>query len=426
MFGGAVTVVAWLAGVFGPHADREAALTTAAVALAVAATGSVVSLGRRTMQFVGRPISRTGVPGALAVGGLARHRGVIGPTAALAVGLGLVAAVGVLSSSTSASIGRLVRRTDRADMVVVGDAAPGLDPEAVEALRTAPAVQVVTELGADAFTVAGRSFQFTALDTDTAAQTLSLPTAAGSLKGFGDGDIAVTRTAAASNHLQVGDFVRVQFGIPQHRELKVTAVVEDNGITRDWIVPFETYRRGFVSAPIRTVFVKAVVGTDPARLRREVDVGVRGFPGVSVYDAATYAQAQARSAEGPVRLVEALVGLAIVMALIGVMDALGLAVVERTSEIGLLRAVGMSAHQVSRTVQWEALLMATVGVLFGVVGGVSVGWALVSAVSLPVVVPLRVIALAAALVVLGSLAAASWPAYRAARLGVLEAIARPD
>jgi putative ABC transport system permease protein len=202
--------------------------------------------------------------------------------------------------------------------------------------------------------------------------------------------------------------------------LRVDAIIADNGITHDWVIPFETYRRGYRSAPIRALFVKGAPGGDLETLRRQVDVGVNGFPGVSVLDAPTYARAQAVKAEGPIALVQALVGLSIVVALLGVANALSLSVVERKWELGLLDVLGMTPTQVSLTVQWEAIFIALAGVVFGVGAGLVLGLGLAQAVSVHgftrLTVPVGSIGGTAALVVVAAFLAAAIPARRAVRL----------
>ena len=186
------------------------------------------------------------------------------------------------------------------------------------------------------------------------------------------------------------------------------------------MIPFETYRRGFFSAPIRAVFVKGAAGVDPAKLRREVDVGVNGFPGVSVLDPRTYAHTQAVKAEGPIALVQALVGLSIVIALLGVANSLSLSVVEREWELELLDVLGMTPAQVSLTVQWEAVFIAIAGVIFGVGAGLVAGLGLASAAGVEgftrLTVPYVTIAAVAAGVVVAASVAAAVPARRAVRL----------
>ncbi len=139
------------------------------------------------------------------------------PMLALVLGLGMVTSVAVLATSAHAAMHQLVSRADRADFVVVSDAAPGIDVEAVEKVSEAPAVRVVSEMGDDTFHRDARSEQFTALDSDTATLVLNLPVLSGTLAHFADGSIAVTRDAARRWGYHVDDFVPAKFGLPQRR-----------------------------------------------------------------------------------------------------------------------------------------------------------------------------------------------------------------
>ncbi len=194
------------------------------------------------------------------------------------------------------------------------------------------------------------------------------------------------------------------------------------------MIPFETYRKGYRSAPIGAVFVKGAATGDLTTLRRQVDVGVNGFPGVSVLDARTYARAQAVKAEGPIALVQALVGLSIVVALLGVANALGLSVVERRWELGLLDVLGMTPAQVSLTVQCEAVFIAVAGVVFGVGAGLVLGLGLAQAVTVHgftrLAVPFQTIAGVSVLVVVAAFLAATIPARHAVRLSEIATVNR--
>jgi putative ABC transport system permease protein len=388
--------------------------------LALAAALTLPRLAPAVLAVAGRLLGRLGPAGTVARQNL-RHqpqRAVV-PAAALVLGIGFVTGVAVLSSSVHASIAALVRRADRADLVIVSDGAPGIDPEAVEKVREAPAVAGLVELGHDRFTVDGRAAELSAIDITTAPGVLALPVRSGSLQGLVDGTIAVTESAARARGLHVGDHVRVQLGVPQRRALQVVAIIADNGVTRDWILPFETYRRSYYAPTIRAVFVQAAPGTPAATLERQAKVGVAGFPGVEVLDPATYATRQARRAEGPVGLVQTLAAMAVVLALVGVGNAIGLAVLERQDELRLLRLVGMTTKQVSLSVHWEAVAVAALGTVVGLAAGLVLGLTMAiggRAHGLEhVVVPVPVLALVVLLVLAGAFVAATVPAHRAAR-----------
>jgi putative ABC transport system permease protein len=412
-------VLAGVALAFEPGAP-VAAFAVAGALLAAAGALTLPALAPRLLAAAGRVLSRLGPAGAVARQSL-RHQPqrAVMPAASLVLGIGFVTAVAVLSSSVHASIQDLVRRADRADLVIVSNGAPGIDPEAVERVREAPAVAGLVELGHDRFTVDGRSAELSAIDIATEPDALNLPVRQGSLEGFADGTIAVTESTARNRGLGVGDYVRVQLGLPQRRSLRVVAVIGDNGVTRDWVIPFETYRHGYYAPTIRAVFVKAAPGTPLAILERQARVGVAGFPGVEVIEPATYAAREARKAEGPVALVQTLAALAVVLALVGVANALGLAVLERQDELRLLRLVGMTTAQVSLSVHWEAVAVAALGTVVGLASGLLLSVTLAlggrSSGLEHVVVPAPVLGLVVILVLVGAFAAATVPARRAAR-----------
>jgi putative ABC transport system permease protein len=417
------------AGLLVQPSRRSALMTAGGVALAVGIVSGLPPVSRLLLGRMARRSAGAGAAAAVAAAGARRHpRRTTAPAASLVLGLLMVTTVAVLAASAHATISDLVLRADRADLVVASDAAPGIDPETVQRVREAPSVSVATELGTDRFTIRGRDATMTALDTDTAQQSLHLAVFAGTLDRFADGSIAVSRTAATSGShpVRVGDLIPVRFGRPQVRYLRVAAILADNGITRDWVVPFETYRLGYLSAPIRTVFVKAQPGTSAEQLRRQVDAAVAGFPGIQVKDAAAYARSEARRAEGPVALVQALVGLAIVIALLGVANTLSLSVVERGPELGMLRVLGMTPRQLSLTVHWQALYIALLGTSFGLAAGLALGLSLAAALDVHgithLVVPATSLAIVSALVVASALVAAAIPARRAAHLGRLRAL----
>jgi putative ABC transport system permease protein len=422
------SAVTLLVGVLGHERERGVLVTIGGAGLAAGVVASLPVGAPALLGLMARCLGRWGASGAVAATNVVTQpRRAVAPAAAIVLGLGMVTCVSVFAASAHASIASLVRRADRADMVVTSDAAPGIDPEAVEKINEAPAVSVVSEVGADSFQVDGRPDQLTALDTDTALQVLSLPVVSGTLNNFGDGSIAVTRSTALDHNYHIGGFVQVRFGEPQIRYLRIDAIIDDNGITHDWVIPFETYRRGYLAPTIRALFIKGAPGADLARLDRQIQVGVAGFPGIQLYDAAAYAESQAHKAEGPIGLIQALVGLAILMALVGVMNALSLSTVERIPELGLLDVLGMTPVQVSLTVHWEALMIALLGVSFGIAAGVVLGVSLMSAASVHgiarLVVPAPKIALVALAVVGGALLAAVAPAHRASRLATADTVA---
>jgi putative ABC transport system permease protein len=151
------------------------------------------------------------------------------------------------------------------------------------------------------------------------------------------------------------------------------------------------------------------------------------FLNVDVQTRAQFEKTQTASVNQLLGLVYALLALAVLIALIGIVNTLMLSVFERTREIGLLRAVGMRRRQVRTMIRSEAVILAVFGAIVGIVIGTALGLALVASLRqqgiTETVVPVSNLVIFLLLAAVLGLIAATWPARRAARLDILAAIA---
>jgi putative ABC transport system permease protein len=196
-------------------------------------------------------------------------------------------------------------------------------------------------------------------------------------------------------------------------------------------MPMSTYERNALPAfnVDAQIYVTAKDGANLKQLRTQLDDIVKDSPTVQVQDLQEYIDAQTGPINTFLFIIYALLGLAIIIALIGIANTLSLSVLERTRELGLLRAVGMSRRQLRRTVRIEAAIIAIFGTLIGLVIGVLFSIALTAAISannpgiltyhLPPVQLVVIVVVAA----LAGLLAAWLPSRRAARLDILAAVA---
>ena len=163
------------------------------------------------------------------------------------------------------------------------------------------------------------------------------------------------------------------------------------------------------------------------RSRVEVDRVMAGYPGLKAENRAEFRESQEQLLNSFLATITGLLGLALVIALVGITNTLALSVFERTREIGLLRAVGMTRRQLRRAVRWEAAIVATFGGLLGVAVGVVLGIA--AALAMPdsfvtgVDVPVGSLVIYVVVAGLAGLLAAVLPARRAGRMNILDAIA---
>jgi putative ABC transport system permease protein len=150
------------------------------------------------------------------------------------------------------------------------------------------------------------------------------------------------------------------------------------------------------------------------------------FPNVELRDQAEFKQQQEDQVNQILGLITALLALSIIIALFGIVNTLALSVFERTRELGLLRAVGLSRRQVRAMIRGESVIIAVLGAVLGLGVGVVFGWAIVAALDTEgvrqVVVPGGQLVSYVVLAALAGVVAAVFPARRAARLDVLAAI----
>jgi putative ABC transport system permease protein len=148
--------------------------------------------------------------------------------------------------------------------------------------------------------------------------------------------------------------------------------------------------------------------------------------GATVQDQAAYKAAQTKPINQILALIYTLLALAIVIALIGIGNTLALSIFERTRELGVMRAVGMTRSQLRSTIRWESVIVALQGTLLGLLVGVFFGWALVRSQKnsgIPVFsIPYKTLIIMIILAGLAGVVAAILPSRRAAKLNVLRAI----
>ncbi len=175
------------------------------------------------------------------------------------------------------------------------------------------------------------------------------------------------------------------------------------------------------------VYVRNADSIDAATARSVLDQAAATYPSVEVMDHADFKAAKAGDINTLLNLIYALLALAIVIALIGITNTLALSIFERTRELGLLRAIGMTRRQLRATVRWESMIIALFGTALGLSIGLFFGWSIVHALAeqgfTAFVVPTGSLLVVAVIAAVAGVAAAVLPARRAARLDVLGAIA---
>jgi putative ABC transport system permease protein len=207
----------------------------------------------------------------------------------------------------------------------------------------------------------------------------------------------------------------------------VVAVFDTGGaLPGDYLVTPDTFVKGGLTPLDSLLFVTKEDGASATAVRRQVDRILRDLPTVTVQDPGEFAAAQREQINLFLYFIYALLGLAVVIAVLGIVNTLALSVIERTREVGLLRAVGLSRRQLRRMVRLESVVVAVLGAVLGVGMGLVFGVALQRAIADQGVdvlsIPWLQLAVFVALAAVAGVLAAVLPARRAARLDVLSAI----
>jgi len=251
-------------------------------------------------------------------------------------------------------------------------------------------------------------------------------TTSGSLDDLSVGGVAVRKDTAGEHDWKVGDSVAMEFPIGGTQQVPIRAIYEDNRLNGPYLLALSDYERHYADQLDLLALVKAKPEVSTDRARAAVDDVVRDFPIVQVKDQAEYKREQANQINQVLLLFYVLLALAVVIAFIGIINTLALSVLERVRELGLLRAIGMTRGQLRAVIRWEAIIIAVLGALLGLVVGLFFGWTLVRALHSQGITEFAVpvgtlVAFVIAAALAGTLAAV-FPGRRAARIDVLRAI----
>ncbi|NEY35272.1 FtsX-like permease family protein [Streptomyces sp. PRKS01-65] len=354
--------------------------------------------------------------------------------AALMIGLALVACLSVVGSSMVASATGELDKSVGADFIVQGS--QRIVPQAERAMQKSPGLEHVTRykmLDATLTSPDGAKDDdgVTAADP-TYAEDLRRPTTAGSLADAYSTDAMSVGSDYADKHgVRVGDTVTVAFEGGKTAKLKVAAITDDDtaidqGARYISITTMQKYLPADRIPPNTILFAKARDGQEKqayAALKQALDP----YPQYQVRDQTDYKQELKDQIGQLLNLVYGLLALAIIVAVLGVVNTLALSVVERTREIGLMRAIGLSRRQLRRMIRLESVVIALFGALLGL--GLGMGWG-TTAQKLLALEGLNVLDIPWPTIIgvfVGSafvgLFAALIPAFRAGRMNVLNAIA---
>jgi putative ABC transport system permease protein len=435
VYGGALTAAGVVALVLGLGGEvLWVGLGALAIFVGVFVLGPL--LARPSVRAVGAPLPvLSGITGELARENAMRSPKRTARTGgALMVGVALVSAITVIAASAKDWIRDVWGEEFTGDYVVSTQTFGygGLSTDLAARLNELPEVDVATGVRVGVAQVRqpgqpGRSdIEYVSVDPATAGRLFDIGMLSGSIAALSPDGVMLDDGEAEGRGLAVGDTLTFGFLNGTSTMLRVEGIYTDEELAGSFLVSHALHERTGADQFDFSVYLKAAPGFPADAVKAALAAVTDDYANAELESRREYVESQAAQLDQLVNLMYGLLGLAVIIALFSIANTMALSIHERTRELGLLRAVGMTRRQARVAVRWEAILIALFGTGLGVAIGVFFGWSISVALrdegfgtfTLPVPALLVIVALA----VVGGVLAAARPARRAARLDVLRAI----
>ncbi|NYI06038.1 ABC transporter permease [Allostreptomyces psammosilenae] len=385
-------------------------------------------LSRPIIRAAGAPFGALfGVSGQLARENALRNpRRTAATASALTIGLTLVTALAVLGASARGAVNTALERMQLADYTLSMANWGPIDPSVAESVAEVPGVRSVSVLGTTLVDLEDTEWSPAVVNGDVVADMFALDLTAGSLEALSGPALAVGDATAREAGWEVGETVPARFPNGATTEVEIGAIYQESEFTPPMLIGEATVTEHDGAFSVQEVLVKAESGASEA-LRAGLEGAVDSQPLVRVGDRDDMAQEFSSMLDLMLNMVYGLLAMAVVIAVLGIVNTLAMSVFERTREIGMLRAIGLARGAVRRMIRLESLVISMFGAVLGIVLGAFLAWAtgttfVASMPTWSTVIPwgqvLVFVLLAAAI----GLLAAVWPAARAGRLDILSAI----
>jgi len=395
-----------------------------------ALVGAIVvspALARPMVRVLGFAFPRMfGTVGSLAVQNAERQpRRTAATASALMIGLALVSALTIFATSAKSSITQVIDSVVGADFLVTNQTQRPFGEEVAQTVAAVPGVGIVSPVKLVPSLVQDEPSALVGVDPATFGDVVTLVFTSGSLADLPSGGLVVDAQTATDAGLVMGDPVAVRFASGS-AEYTVTGVYEAAGRFSGFVVDSESVIAAGADPGDSVVYVKIDSGANADAVQEGMTAALADNPTVQVLSQVEFREQITSSVDQILLVMVMLLSLAILIAVLGIVNTLVLSVVERTREIGMLRAVGALRRQIRSMVVLEALVIAVFGAVVGLVLGVWFAVALQRTLIEQGIAVLDIpwLGIVAFLVVAGivGVLAALWPAFRAGRLNVLEAI----
>lgn len=434
--GAGVTAFGLAMVLFGLFADISNAIAVVGFGALITFVGvSLVAplVARAFARWAGVPVARTGVVGRLAQeNAMRRPRRTASTASALMIGVALVSLIAIFSASAKAGVAKVFNEQFATDFQIrlagFGDpTTSGLPATVYEQLDDLPDLKTVVRDRFGLFRFDEESSESFLLGVSgPIGDVVQVEVVEGDPAGLRPGTVLLGESVAEERGgLGVGDTLTIQFPSLQHADLEIVAVYDAESVGVPVIIDMETCEQYLNFQLDRFIYIQVADGVALDEARAAIADVTDEFPNASLTDTEELIGDIEAQIDGLLNLLVVLLGFAIVIALLGIVNTLALSITERRHEIGLLRSVGMLPRQVRRMVRWEAIIIAVFGGVLGLVVGLVLGTAVVLAVGqgLELAIPVGQLIVYLVAAAIGGVLAAILPARRAAKTNILEAIA---
>jgi putative ABC transport system permease protein len=390
------------------------------------------TFARPVARAIGAPLQRVlGTAGRFARDNAGRSpRRTARTASALMIGVAMITAATVFTASLRDTFTRILEQGTAFDYIVLDDQSfQPLTPEVAARLDALPELSAVSPFRNIRAIVGDDNATFTAVDPVDFPELANLDVTDGGFDALvGTGGVMVFRDAADDRSIGVGDPLQVTWQNGVESSLEVVGLFDDNSLGANWFVSIETLESVSTQNPTdQFVVAKRADGVEPAAARAAMDAALSDFPQATIQTNSEFIEEQEGQINTLLTIVTALLTVAILFSFVGIAITLALSVFERTREIGLLRAIGMSRRTLRRSVRAEAVIVAlfgvAVGIAVGMVFGITLSYAVPNTVIDGITFPWFNLVLVVTVAVVAAVIAALYPAFKASRMNVLEAIA---
>jgi putative ABC transport system permease protein len=422
-----------VAGMYGRGGTTQRLATIALGAVLVFVAVAMVSryLIKPIAGVLGWPLQRLSpISGRLARDNSMRNPGRTAATAsALMIGLGVVVFVAVFAQGLKSSFIDGIDRMVRADYIVQGANYSAIPSDVVGRLQAVPGVQTAAGLDIQQVQIDKKLTTLNAVEPGTFGPLWHFDWVGGGsdtlLSSLGTGNALVEEQTAKTLGLKPGRRFTVTTVSGRKATFTVTGEYKDPMLLSGVVVGSSAYARIFPQAQLYMVFVKTDGTTGPAAQDAALKAALKDTPTAKVETVAEYKDSVVKQVNQLLNLLYGLLAMSVLISLFGIVNTLVLAVFERTREIGLTRALGMSRGQVRATVRYESVITSIIGALMGIVVGIVFAWVVTTRFAgqgITFSIPGGQLAVFLVLAVVVGVIAAILPARRAARIDILDAI----